>query len=166
MPIPWCIHVFIFPHVLGSSGMFFITHPSFMWSSQETEPSWVFILHVFRFSASCMPSPSSSSHRNIVVHSNHSLFHSVHVCCVFIMLAELCFILGCSPVVTILSRAKVRGLLFVERMSSDSTRFYEKEWSSMVSSVLLRNGLLYDRVSGSLFFFCWPCGLLCVHIFP
>ena len=34
---------------------FFIIHPSFTWSSQEAEPSWIFILHVFSFSSLCMP---------------------------------------------------------------------------------------------------------------
>ena len=28
MPIPSCIHIFIFPHILGSGGTFFIIHPS------------------------------------------------------------------------------------------------------------------------------------------
>ena len=28
MPIPSCIHVFIFPHILGSGGTFLIIHPS------------------------------------------------------------------------------------------------------------------------------------------
>ena len=47
MPIPSCIHVFIFPHILGSYGTFLIIHPSFTWISHVAEPSEVFILHVF-----------------------------------------------------------------------------------------------------------------------
>ena len=111
MPIPSCIHVFIFPDVLGSDGTCLIIHHSFTWTSQAAEPSRVFILHIFSFSLVCMPSPSSVSHRNVVVHSDHCLFHSVHARCAFVLLAEPCFVLGCSPVVTILSRVKVRGLL-------------------------------------------------------
>ena len=36
---------------LESGWTFYIIHPSFTWSSQEAEPSWVFILHVFSFSS-------------------------------------------------------------------------------------------------------------------
>ena len=152
MPISSCIHVFIFPHVLESSGMF--------WSS---------ILHVFNFFSSiCMPSPPFASHRNVVVHySDHSLFHYVHARCAFILLAEPCFVLGWSPVVTILSRAKVWGILcLLNEWAVEITRFYEKEWSFMVSLVLLCNGLLCHRVEWNPFLLCWNCGLLCVHIFP
>ena len=44
------------------------------------------------------------------------------------------------------------------------TRFYEKAWSFVVSSVLLCNGLLYHRVSGSLFC-CVDIVVCCVCIF-
>ena len=118
----------------------------------ETRRIWSSILHVFRFSASCMPSPSSGSHRNIVVHSDHSLFHSIHACCVFVLLIEPCFVLVCSPVVTILSHTKVWGLLcLLNEWVVEITQFYEKEWSFFVSSVLLCSGILCHRVSGSLF---------------
>ena len=164
MPIPSCIQVFIFPHVLGSGGMFLIIHPSFTWSSQAVEPSWVFILHILSFSIGFMPSPSSGSHWNILVHSNHSLFHSVHVRYMFVLLVELCFVLGWSPVVTILSRTKVQGLLcLLNEWVVEIIRFYEKEWSSVVSSVLLCNGLLCHRVSGSLFC-CVDIVIWCVSI--
>ena len=97
------------------------------------------ILHVSIFvSSMSMLSPSYGSHRNVVVHSDHSLFHSVHAYCAFILLAEPCFVLGWSPVITILSRTKVWGLLcFLNKWAMEITRFYEKEWSYMVSSVLL-----------------------------
>ena len=96
MPIPSCIHVFIFPHVLESGGTFFY-HPSFMFSNF--------------FSSLCMPNSSSGSHQKVVVHSDHSLFHSVPARCTFVLLAEPCFVLGCSHVVTTLSHVKVRGFL-------------------------------------------------------
>ena len=109
-------------------------------------------IHVFSFSSWCMPSPSSGSHRNIVIHCNYSLFHSVHAHCSFTVLAELCFVWGCWPIVTILSHAKVRGLLYLlNKWAVEITWFYEKEWSSVVSSVFLCNGLLCHRVSESMF---------------
>ena len=98
------------------------------------------------FSSLCMPSPSSGSHRNIVVHSDHSLFNFVHVCCVFGLLAKPCFVLGCSPVVTIINHV------------------YEKVCSFVVSLVLLCNGILCHRVSGILFF-CVDIVVCCVCIF-
>ena len=47
MPIPSCIHVFIFPHIFGAAGHFLIIHYSFMGISHATKTFSVFILHVF-----------------------------------------------------------------------------------------------------------------------
>ena len=54
MHIPSCINVFIFPHVLGSCGTFWIMDPSFMGDTHAVEPLCVFILHVLVVSSVCM----------------------------------------------------------------------------------------------------------------
>ena len=47
------------------------------------------------FPSLCMPSPSSGSQRNVVVHSDHFLFHSMHVRCAFTSFYRTVFVLGC-----------------------------------------------------------------------
>ena len=168
-------NVCTFPHAftfssslmfLESGWTFYIIHPSFTWSSQEAKPSWVFILHVFSFSSLSMSSPSSGSHWNVLVHSDHSLFHFVHEHCVFVLFVEPCFVLVCSPVVTIPNCIKVQGLLCcwmneqwrsLDFMRKSGHLSFPHYCCAMVSSIT-------KWVEACLL--CWHCGLLCVHILP
>ena len=161
-----CFHLPSHFEERGSFWSSIFIHPRiFLLLPHVAVPSGVFILHFFSFF--------------LIVHAQSIIWISPKRCGPFLSfsipfyLCTLCVCLACRTMFCFGLFACCyhpqlhKGLgspLFGEWMSSGDHSIYEKEWLSVVSSVLLCNGLLYHRVSGSLFC-CVDIVVCCVCIF-
>ena len=142
------------------------THVFFFFLPHASQPSWVFILHVFNFSS--------------IVHVWSIIWLSPKHCGLFWLFSipffscTLCIHPSCRTVFcnglfaccyhSQLRRGSLVSFVLLNERAMEITWFYEGEWVAMVSPVLLCNGLLCHRVSGSLFCYV-DIVICCVCIF-